>query len=86
MRPRCRAGECDETARDYPVNPTAAVALLIIAALLAVIVRIDMALLNDLAATPDHRLLVLNRRGWAAAIIFTFPIGAILYLRFGKMR
>jgi hypothetical protein len=61
-------------------------AVLLVAALDAVIVRLDWLLLKDLAATPDDQLLHLTRPGWAAAILFSFPIGAILYLRFGKVR
>lgn len=68
------------------MSPTVLVVALIVAALAAMIIRIDIVLLNDLAATPDQHLLLLTRTGWAAAIIFLFPIGAILYLRFGKMR
>ena len=61
-------------------------AVLLVAVLVAVILRLDWLLLKDLAATPDDQLLYLTRLGWAAAIVFSFPIGAILYLRFGKVR
>lgn len=61
-------------------------ALLLVVALLAVIVNVDMRLLRDLARTPDRELLLLTRKGWAAAIIFTFPFGPLLYLTRGKMR
>jgi hypothetical protein len=50
------------------------------------IIRIMWRLLSDLAATPDEQLRVMNRTGWAAAIVLTFPIGPILYLMYGKMR
>lgn len=68
------------------MNPTVLVAGILIVALLAVMASIDVALLRDLAATPDHELSMLTRAGWVAAIIFTFPIGPILYVRYGKLR
>ena len=61
-------------------------ALLLVVAVFAAIVSIDLRLLRDLAQTSDAELLILNRRGWAAAIIFTFPIGPVLYLTRGKIR
>jgi hypothetical protein len=68
------------------VNTVVLITGLLVVALAVVIVRVDMALLRDLADTPDQQLQVMTRKGWAAAIIFTFPIGAILYLRYGKLR
>ena len=55
------------------------------AALVAAIVRIDIRLLRDLAGTPDEQLAYLTRTGWTGVILLTFPIGPILYLRFGKI-
>lgn len=68
------------------MSGTSTAALLMVVALLAVIVNVDMRLLRDLAQTPDRELLLLTRKGWAAAIIFTFPFGPLLYLTRGKMR
>ena len=67
------------------MNATVLVTGILVIALLVAMMWIDMALLRDLAATPDQELSVLTRAGWAAAIIFTFPIGPILYVRFGKL-
>jgi len=67
------------------MNPVVLVTGLLVVALLAVMIRVDTVLLKDLSETPDHQLQLMTRRGWAAAIIFTFPIGAILYVRFGKL-
>jgi hypothetical protein len=60
------------------------VSVLVALALLAVIARFDAVLLKDLAATPDHELNYLTRAGWVVAIVATFPIGPLLYLRIGK--
>jgi hypothetical protein len=68
------------------VNTVVLVTGLLVVALVVVMVRVDTALLRDLADTPDQQLQMMTRKGWAAAIIFTFPIGAILYLRYGKPR
>jgi len=68
------------------MSGTQVAALLMVVALLAVIVNIDLRLLRDLARTSDAELLILTRKGWAAAIVFTFPIGPLLYLTRGKMR
>jgi len=67
------------------MNATVLVTGILVIALLVAMMWIDMALLRDLAATPDHELSVLTRAGWVVAIIFTFPIGPILYVRFGKL-
>ena len=61
------------------------VAVVLGGALVAAIVRIDTRLLRDLAETPDHQLAYLTRTGWMGVILLTFPIGPILYLRFGKI-
>jgi hypothetical protein len=63
------------------INVGSAVTLLVLA---GVIIWIDWRLLNDLAQTPDDQLRYMTRAGWAAAIVFVFPIGAIFYMRFGK--
>jgi hypothetical protein len=68
------------------VNTVVLVTGLLVVALVVVMVRVDTALLRDLADTPDQQLQMMTRKGWAAAIIFAFPIGAILYLRYGKVR
>ena len=61
-------------------------AVLLVVALLAAMVSVDLRLLRDLAQTPDSHLLLLTRKGWAAAIVFTFPFGPVLYLTRGKLR
>lgn len=63
------------------INVGSAITLLVLA---VVVVWIDSRLLSDLAQTPDEQLQYMTRTGWAAAIVFTFPIGPICYLRFGK--
>jgi hypothetical protein len=68
------------------MSPINVAAVLVLAALLAVIIRVDVRLLRDLAQTPDAELLLLTRKGWAVAIVFTFPIGPLLYLTRGKLR
>jgi hypothetical protein len=60
-------------------------AVLLGAGLVAAIVRIDIRLLRDLAETPDEQLAYLTRTGWTGIILLAFPIGPILYLRFGKV-
>jgi hypothetical protein len=68
------------------VSPVQIVALLTLLCVLAAMIRIDTVLLRDLAQTRDDELAYLTRKGWAAAIVFTFPIGAILYLAVAKLR
>jgi hypothetical protein len=63
------------------INVGSAITLLVLA---SVVIWIDWRLLSDLAQTPDDQLQYMTRVGWAAAIVFTFPIGAIFYIRFGK--
>ncbi|MBX6751654.1 MAG: hypothetical protein IRY85_18680 [Micromonosporaceae bacterium] len=45
---------------------------------------VDSRALRDLASTPDHQLLRFDRRTWVLLILFLFPIGAMLYLMYGK--
>lgn len=45
---------------------------------------VDSRALRDLASTPDHQLQRFDRRIWALLILFLFPVGAILYLMYGK--
>jgi len=59
----------------------AVVAIVVVAAL---VIRFDALLLKDLAQTPDDELQFLTRKGWAAAIVTTFPLGPICYLRYAK--
>lgn len=40
--------------------------------------------LADLARTGDRDLRYLNRNAWALVILVSFPIGPVLYLRYGK--
>ncbi|HEU0240037.1 MAG TPA: hypothetical protein VFR11_12295 [Micromonosporaceae bacterium] len=68
------------------MSPVQIVALLTLLCVLAAMIRIDTVLLRDLAQTRDDELAYLTRKGWAAAIVFTFPIGAILYLAVAKLR
>jgi hypothetical protein len=60
--------------------------IVLIAALISTIARIDSWLLQDLAKTPDNQLAHLTRIGWIGMILFTFPIGPIVYVRFGKIQ
>jgi hypothetical protein len=59
----------------------AVVALVIVAAL---VIRFDTMLLKDLAQTSDDELQFLTRKGWAVAIVMTFPLGPICYLTYAK--
>jgi hypothetical protein len=61
-----------------------AVYVALAAALLYAVWWIDSRLLQDLAATPDHVLRRFDRRTWTFIILFSFPVGPMLYLRFGK--
>jgi hypothetical protein len=59
----------------------AVVALVVVAAL---VIRFDAMLLKDLAQTTDDELQFLTRKGWAVAIVTTFPFGPICYMAYGK--
>ncbi len=64
---------------------TPMVALVTAAALLSVVVWFDARCLADLARTRDDQLRYLTRTGWALLIVVTFPLGPVLYLRYGKV-
>jgi hypothetical protein len=59
----------------------AVVAVVVVAAL---VIRFDALLLRDLADTSDEELQFLTRKGWAVAIVMTFPLGPLCYLRYAK--
>jgi hypothetical protein len=66
------------------MNRTDALTLIALAALLTIAVMFARSCLADLARTPDEQLRILPRSGWAFLIIFTIPIGGILYLTYGR--
>lgn len=55
-----------------------------ILALVALAVWFDARCLSDLAQTRDAELRYLTRAGWAIAILISFPLGGLLYLRYAK--
>jgi hypothetical protein len=40
--------------------------------------------LTDLSRAPQ--VLIFSRQVWAVLIVFTIPIGGLLYLRYGRVR
>ena len=61
------------------------VAILATVCLVAIAVwLVDSRALRDLASTPDHQLQRFDRRTWALLTLFLFPVGAMLYLMYGK--
>lgn len=58
--------------------------LLAVVAVVALVVWFDARCLSDLARTDDAELRTFPRNVWAMVIVFAFPIGAMLYLRYGK--
>ena len=52
--------------------------------LLAVVVWFDWICLADIAKA--RRVNYLTRQAWALLVVITFPIGGVLYLRYGKVR
>jgi hypothetical protein len=60
------------------------VVLITVAAVLGPVAWFDSRCLADLAQTSDRELHYLNRRGWALAIVLSFPIGPMLYLLYAK--
>ena len=65
-------------------STTAAVAALTLFVVVVVVAWFATPLLKDLARTSDEDLRYLTRKGWAVAIVATFPLGAIMYMRYGK--
>ena len=63
---------------------TVTVALITAVATLSVVVWFDRRVLADLAQTSDHQLRHFDRNTWALIIVISFPIGPLLYLRYGK--
>jgi hypothetical protein len=63
----------------------ATASLAAILALVAVAVWFDARCLTDLSQSRDAELRYLTRAGWAVAILISFPLGGLLYLRYGKV-
>ncbi len=63
---------------------TATIALILVVAIVIPIVWFDRRCLADLAQTNDRDLRYFNRNTWALIILFSFPIGPMLYLLYGK--
>lgn len=67
------------------MSPTIAITMtVVVCALLALIIRYDSLLLKDLAETRDEDLRLLTRKGWAVAIVATFPLGPLMYVMYAK--
>jgi hypothetical protein len=62
----------------------AVIALISVATVAVLIVWFDKRCLDDLSQTSDMDLRYFTRNAWALLIVFTFPIGPMLYLRYGK--
>jgi hypothetical protein len=62
----------------------ALIALLTVIVVGALIVWFDKRCLDDLSHTSDLDLRYFTRNAWALLIVFAFPIGPMLYLRYGK--
>lgn len=69
-----------------PMTAQTAAAIAVLGVLLAAVVWIDKRCLDDLARTSDRELRLLNRNGWMLLIVFTFPVGPLLYLAYAKGR
>ena len=63
---------------------SALVAVVTAVAILTVVAWFDARCLADLAQTSDRQLRLFNRSTWALMIVFSFPIGPMLYLRCAK--
>jgi hypothetical protein len=63
-----------------------ALAVVIVAGIVAVLVRFETFVLADLAGTPDEQLLYLSKWGWAAVCLLSLPFGGMVYLLYGKQR
>jgi hypothetical protein len=48
------------------------------------VARVEALILQDLARTRDEDLRYLTRKGWVVAIVAMIPLGAIMYLTYGK--
>lgn len=68
------------------VTAQTSIAFVLLLALLGGMVVIDSRLLADLASTPDRELRLLTRTGWRLLIVFSFPIGPLVYLLYAKPR
>jgi hypothetical protein len=60
------------------------VAVVTALATMSVVVWFDSRCLADLRDTSDRQLRWFPRQTWALIIVFAFPIGPILYLRYAK--
>lgn len=60
------------------------VALVAAVAVVALVVWVDARCLADLNRTSDADLQRFPRNVWALVIVFAFPIGAMLYLWYGR--
>lgn len=60
------------------------VAVVTVVALVAVMVWFDWRCLQDIARARGVRYL--PREAWALLCVLSFPVGAVLYYRYGKVR
>ena len=67
-----------------PLEVTAIV--LLIAAIIAIIVRFERFCLADIAQTDDRQFRYFTRQGWIALTIFVIPFGGVVYLLYGRDR
>jgi predicted CDP-diglyceride synthetase/phosphatidate cytidylyltransferase len=58
--------------------------LVAVLALAALVVWFDARCLADLSRTSDAELRMFPRTTWALVIVFSFPIGPVLYLVYAK--
>jgi hypothetical protein len=66
------------------MTSSALVALVTAAAVTVVVVWFDHRCLADLAKADERELRYFNRNTWALIIVLAFPIGPMLYLRYGQ--
>jgi hypothetical protein len=65
---------------------THALVLLIIAIAVVAVIRFEVWCVSDILRTPENSFHYLTRRGWIAVCVFLIPVGAIMYLSFGRDR
>ena len=66
------------------MSPAGAATVLVVGVVLAMAVRVESMLLQDLARTRDEDLRYLTRQGWTVVIVAMIPLGPLLYLALGK--
>src|SRR5215475_8495247 len=80
--PGDRSLQCGSPAPEKGTAMTAQIATILV--LLAVVAWFDWICLADIAKA--RRVNFLTKQAWALLVVITFPIGGVLYLRYGKVR